>query len=398
MPQFFMRKLAEPPYVPAAGLYYYTEAAGQLCEQVLGFAGAPEPAPRRRIPLALLLGLPPDHSEIPAQHWALAVPVDPGAPRAYLATCPLDRRSGGARSLIARRNDRLIRLDPGVGALDHAAYALPQNLRASLACLLHQRREMGYTKVLTMAQDGAIANPHFRSNALPFLQSLSDVSELLIQRIDAGLRTPLADSDRAFANPDLVFQLSRVLSEGFIEGYAWKRIIEPGGFPRRQDSLEAWAAAIDQASQEAVRLSFDSLTAQEKAIFTVLREQFMLGEDFPLARIPARSHSLLTRLMADLAVMATPGDEAQTIVFWDMHYPHWFSDMRYALHQLSCQGLSLEECDRAAIAEVIMEAYARTGNDRFIRWTRAISPHLGKPTVYNIMTYLVNLAERPAPA
>lgn len=353
--------------VPAAGLYYYTEDRGQLKEHVIGFDGAPKPSgkvypvgqiPTRRVHV---------DQQIPQGNWVLEIP---GAPVAYLTMLPLGQERPPVILLDPRTR-------PAISTNRH--YSIPPQLRASLAYMLRYRREYGYLKVPRNAAEVAL-----RRNAEPFWDTLRIVSEKLVAAITQDLQAG-PGARTYFTNPDLVFHLNRVLSEGFIDGHADadRRFKLTAMYEHRADSVRAWKQAITYAGRE--EIAYAALRPEEQEIFAMLWESTFSSE------LPR--HMLKIEPLLHLISFITPGiGQGQNIVFWAMHYPHWKKDLVYALRELAAQQLYLGQADLDRIAQIIVESLAETERDHLAASAGRLTQRIKLPTVTNLMRRLAREA------
>jgi hypothetical protein len=358
--RFYMACLKGRPPVPTAGLYYYTESQGQLQEHVIGFDGVPS----RTSTTCLRDMLPTDrdhaHQQIPLGDWALKVPGDQPT---YLATCSLVAARDPGEQAMVMRSDAL---QPGG--------VLPPQLRASLAHTLHCRRRQGYLAVLEKAERGEIAEP-LQTNSRSFWDTLKIVSAKLIAALDHDLRAA-PDAETFFDNPDLVFHLCRVLSEGFIEGHADNKLVPASRYSRRNDSVQAWKDALAYAGRH--EIAYTELRAQEQETFGLLWQGTFNTAPPRLA--------LNVEPLLHLISFITPGvGQEQNIVFWAMHYPHWKKDLVYALGNLAAQNLYLTERDFQSIAQIIIESLAEARQDRIAAWAGRLAMETNLPTVVFLM-------------
>lgn len=374
MLKFYMRGPAGGcPPVPAGGLYYYILEGETLLPHLIDLAGVPqrvgEPLPKALLPAKETLALP----AIPSVNWMLKVP---GAQASYLAMAPIDRDQPTAILRDA--------LDPiAVGG-----YVLPPHLRASLVYMLHTRRNLGYVRVSKSIKE--LKEQDFRrneglvDNALPFWLTVLDVSEQLVTRISTGIRTTTPSPATSFVNPDLVFQLNRVLSEGFIEGYAKEALLKSGGYALRASSIDAWGHAIDRARCKGI--TYASIEAPERQIFGLLwKSVFHLD-------MPELFEE--SGLFPHFVSLATPGKGAgQNIVFWSMHYPHWFEDLVYALRELDRQGICLHPTDVEIIARIITNSLLKTKDQPAVQIAGLAQNMIGNPFTESVIQFLVQQAK-----
>jgi hypothetical protein len=305
------------------------------------------------------------HQQIPQGDWALKVPGDRPT---YLATCSLVAEREPGDQAMVMRSDPLQPYNTNQGGV------LPPQLRASLAYTLHCRRRQGYLAVLDKAQRGEIAEP-LQTNSVSFWGTLKIVSAKLIAALDNDLRVG-PDAETFFDNPDLVFHLSRVLSEGFIEGHTDDKLVPSSRYSRRNDSVQAWKDALAYAGRR--EITYTELRAQEQETFGLLWQGTFNTAPPRLA--------LHVEPLLHLISFITPGiGQEQNIVFWTMHHPHWKKDLVYALGSLAAQNLYLTERDFKSIAQIIIESLAEARQDRIAAWAGRLAMETNLPTVVFLM-------------
>jgi hypothetical protein len=277
------------------------------------------------VPLKQIDDLPsqPGHAQAFASrhNWLLRLG---GSPRAYLALRPIAL----ATPPIVWDNI----LVPHRAGAD--AFALPLNLRLTIPQVLIDRRDSGYKRVSDAA--AGLALYHLGTTAQSCWEALANVSEGLIEHIDVSLSNDLDDSSwNLFSDPQAVYQLNRMICEGFIEGHAQLELTTSENYETEAQSKEAWRVVLARA-RAATATQIDELEPAE-------RDAIRMLELNPLGFSAETIINLLT-----------PGDGlAQEMAFWYMHYPHWHKDLLFALQTLRRQRVRVSDEDFRIIAQII---------------------------------------------
>lgn len=386
LPSFCMSESGSTAPVPAAGLYYYhTDHAGRLREYVISLDGLPRPTGSLVANDCVVAVWGGCTEPCWSHNWAVKVP---GEQEAYLTNVSLGR----GEALDTLLDERWLVAMPCERG---AAYGLDPFLRATMTNMLFRRYQQGYKAVADWAK---APNPSYhevnlRANAARFWETCKVVNMGLMRLLGADFDPEPKDRPPNFANPELVFQLSRHLSEGFIEGHAREHIISSGGYAVPEESTRSWGNAIARARRSPGTVNYRSLNGHEKEIFDLICQQFRPESWAMWWRPDAMWWWSITGLLD----VVTPGRKVEDIVFWGMHYPHWFADLVYALRELAGadgKGPKLCEQDIEVIAKVIMEAYVATNDSPVTAWADGFALDFGRRIVGRI---LVALNERAGP-
>jgi hypothetical protein len=339
MPTFYLDdslSLIKPEHVPAGGMYYYTRlGSAKLQEQLIGINGKPIDDPERTRTVDVVLPQP-DPEEwwpgkaLPGKNWLLQLSDGQGAYLGeYMAMRPIDRDPpiGLWRGLVT----------PKRGSPQE--FMIDSRLNRALVSMLVRRWCDGYERAGIWANKRL--NERLVINSLPFWRCLRSVGKGLIENMDTALKTPARPRGVLFRHPLRIFQLNRVLAEGFIEGHVEELVTEKGSYAVEQTSINAWKFAIGRAAGRGGALALDDPQGNEVEMFDLLDRALPLSS--PRGIISRAGYRLIT-----------PGSgEEQTLTFWGLHYPHWFADLVYAVRGLRRVGLVIEDDDLMVIAGVI---------------------------------------------
>ncbi len=159
-----------------------------------------------------------------------------------------------------------------------------------------------------------------------------------------------------YQNPDWIFQLNRVLSEGFIEG--GRHIFKPksGNYYIPQDSVDSWKIVLKRANKGG---KSKKLKKYLKALSPDKQRQamYVLAEAFAHKFPPWLQKPLKIPLLWFILQLLTPGGIlSEELAFWNIHYPHWHKDLAYALKTFGYgpEPLAKDQNDWDTIAIIIM--------------------------------------------
>jgi hypothetical protein len=335
--------------IPASGLYHYTRTniPGQYQERRIRCNGQPN-----QNPLGIVIAHAPQsfprqrpwhpHAYIDSSDWLEITAGPPAA--AYLAFQPV----ADQRPLQIWQN--ALQPDPQ----NANNLALPTNARMRLPFVSACRRREGYQQVLQNAAQGGT----LRHNAELFWQAGADVCLGLVEHLDHSLGATASPGDAyrglaKFNNPDWVFQLNRVLSEGFIEGHAQFGLTTSRNYRVGPNSTASWGSVLTRAENDVTIANINQLSQDEQQAMNLLADA-VIERYF-------QSFSFVTRdmVLGWILRSVTPGTEpTQEFAFWHLHYPHWHKDLVFALR---LYGPRSNDEDWDTFAQIIMRNYPLEG-------------------------------------
>jgi hypothetical protein len=340
MPKFFLSAAngGPGPNIPAHGLYYYTTIPQGLEERLIQSDGQPAIAVTRvvanqQLALPAAQAWPPPNDIAPWdwQDW-LAVP---GAiPASYMALKPFARAKPlriwmGAFTVLAA-----------------SQFVLPNMALRATPTISTDLQEAGYARAFAATK--SMPALRLTQNAAAFWEAGRDICVKLIQHIEYSFDPSRANAPYQldpFESPAAIFQLNRMLAEGFIEGHAQPpfQITRSGSYD--VTSQEDWKRALQRVDQDITRDVFENIglgaaSAQDRQIW----------QD---------EQRVMSLLPLTLKLLAPGAGESQEFAFWYLHYPHWCKDLLHALRTLDAQGITISNHDLDIIKHIILRNYPR---------------------------------------
>ena len=366
LPTFYMSDSS----VPATGLYYYTtrkiKGSEMLQEYVIGFDGKPtkpsqraelKTRPKKDTVSQLKLSMRGEEQDLlEEQNWMLEVPDAPGT---YLTLFPIGQPFPERIWTDMLKKHRH----------QPQTYILSPIARLSMIAILEDRYRTGYDLVSIRAAK----NPNLQimvANSTPFWNCLKQVGRGLIEAIKAHFDGTYEKRNQStFVNPDLVFHLNRVLCEGFITGHVQDGLTDSRYFSGNDASINAWHTMLSRTKETKDILSFKNLTQEERIILDIIEKHAIREARDTIPFVGGYiSQRLFDLALEEIFNFITPGTtEQQVLVFWGMHYPHWFKDLYYVLQEFAKYNIFLHRKDITAIAGIISTALKGTLDDQTTR-------------------------------
>ncbi len=371
--------------IPATGLYYYTatQNPGEYEERRIRCDGLPGHNPLRSVQ-AFDPQAPPFlknwhlYSYIDRSDW-LEIPSGPPA-TTYLAFHPV---AAGQPQRIWQNALQANNANPN-------QLALPSNTRWILPTVLAARCQQGYEQVISGG--GALAN-----NASLFWQAGRDVSTGIGDQLTRTLGSPsLSSSGDAYSGlskfnqPYWIFQLNRVLSEGFIEGHAqspFRLTTAASNYQVAPNSTGSWNTVLDSAATGNTVNNFALLVPDEQRAMNLLADAVIKHFSLDIIFPDIQRQTVLGWILDYFTPGSTP---AQEFAFWYLHYPHWHRDLVYALQ---LYGVRANNQDWDTLAQIIMMNYPVRGtglsvNDWLLGFVLRLGNQLGM-TFPDWITFIV---------
>jgi hypothetical protein len=340
MPTFYLSAAngGAGPNVPAHGLYYYTTIQQGLEERLIQPDGQPAMAATRVVanqPSALPVPQAwPPPNDIAPWDWQDWLVVPNLAPTSYMALKPFERAKP---------------LRIWIGAFDALAtgeLVLPDIALRATPTISTDLQEAGYARAFAAVKSMQV--PQLARNAAAFWEAGRDICVKLIQHIEYSLDPRHADAPYKldpFDSPAAIFQLNRMVSEGFIEGHAQPpfKITSTGSY--NVTSQADWKRALQRVNQNITRDAFERIDVSAAS-----------AEDRAILQDEQRVMSLVP---LTLKLLAPGASESQEFAFWYLHYPHWCKDLLHALRTLDAQGITISDHDLDIIKHIILRNYPR---------------------------------------
>lgn len=340
--------------IPAHGLYHYTATAAGLEERIIEPDGQPAANQTQTIPAAQLAlpaeqTWPPPNDILPSnwQDWLVA----PGAAvKQYLALKPFAQA-------------KPVRIWRGAFTpLPGNRFAIPLMALRATPMISRDLQKAGYARAFAKTRAAGVTA--LVQNAAAFWEAGHNICEKLIEHIEYSLG---ANGARApynldpFTLPAAIFQLNRIVAEGFIEGHAQAPFGITVSGHYNVTSRNDWSRTLNRVSQGITRDAFEQLGSGQ-----------MAQADRDIWNDERR---VLDLLPLTLKLLAPGASTSQEFAFWYLHYPHWYKDLLSALRTMNDQGIMISDADFDIIKHIILRNYPRRSESLSV-WDRIFSSAL----------------------
>ncbi len=381
--------LSEKYKIPAAGLYYYTKARkrGEYNEYMIGIGKNGQLFLKKvgTFPIQInakeSLNHNPDIYIFPGD--LLQIPsnglLHSGSSPGYISLLSHRYKSPPHKHPPPTIWTNALRSCPN----NQGSYVLPPQLYRLLPRISMQRRKEGYLDELGCHYlQSPNYHPQLPTNALLFCVAGATVSCGLIERLQYTINAK-PDQERLskYKNPDWLFQLNRVLSEGFFEGI--NQCPPPGQYciPKHSKKTwqNVWMRAEESHENEKLKEYLDALSPGERKAMYVMAEAFVhIIHKIPFIDKLHGNYLKRLKLLLLWCVLQflTPGSTSdEELAFWNIHYPHWYKDLAYALKKFGYgpEPLTKDKNDWDTIATIIMASMPITRDVKDIRRNRGLS-------------------------